>query len=403
MGFGYQGSSGIGDVVKADLEGVENKLAVLTLRMAIDSGWSYFNMIDGIADEFEDQTGVDATPTTADYDATNDKYGKPSGGGYSLLIQSETTNGSTTFNDASSNAHSITLGGNVQHDTDQAKFGSSSILFDGTGDYLRIADDASFDLGSDDFTISAWIRPNALTGDSSVVSKLTTTGNQRSWWFVITSAGAIQFWGSSDGNPAAILLQSATSTITTGLWQHVECTRSGNEFKIFVDGVQEASVTNSITLFDGTASFMIGGYNETTGDFDGHMEEVRVIKGSAANTTAFTPPTAPYTITAENFVLQSITFNAEAVATEGRLVFLLENLNTSIMNTDITADISRDGGTTWTALTLEDDGAYNGTLDIIVSDPIDISGQPSGTSMEYRIQTANNKAAYIHGVWFQWS
>lgn len=398
----FGGGGGAGDVVSADLEKVENKLATLTLRLAIENGWTYFNLIDGIADEFEDETGVNGTPTTADYVAASDKYGKAAGGGYSILVQSETTNGSTTFTDSSSNAHSITVGGDAQHSTAQAKFGSSSMLFDGTGDYLRVSDDSSFELGTSNFTMSAFIYPNALSGDSTVMSKLTTTGNQRSYWLVISSAGALQLWGSFDGNPASIILQTATSTITTGSWQHVEVTRDGNDFKMFVDGTQEASQTNTINFFDGTASFMIGGWNETTGDFDGYIEEARLILGSAENTSNFTPPTAPYSPIADNFILQSISFPSEAVATQGRVVFLFENVNTLTINTDVKASISRDGGTTFTELTIEDDGPYDGTLDIIVSSAVDISAQPSGQNMVFKIETFNNKAAYVHGVWFQW-
>lgn len=401
MSVRFVGGGG-GDVSAEDLQRVEDKLAVLTLKAAIEGGWTYFNLIDGIADEFEDETGVDGTPTTANYVAAEDKYGKPSGGGYSILVQSETTDGSTTFTDASSNTHTIVVGGDAQHDTAQAKFGSSSMLFDGTGDYLQVSDDATFDLGSDDFTMSAFIYPNALSGDSTIMSKLTATGNQRSYWLVIASTGALQLWGSSDGNPVGIVVQTATSTITTGSWQHVEVTRDGNDFKIFVDGTQEASGTDTISFFDGTGTFMIGGYNETIGDFDGWMEEVRLIKGSAENTSNFTPPTAPYTVQADNFVLQSISFGAESEPSEGRLVFLLENINSSVVNTDIVGSISRDGGTTFTTLTLSDDGAFDNTFDIIVSESVDISAQPSGTNMEYKIETFNNKAAFIKGVWFQW-
>ncbi|MDY7037988.1 MAG: hypothetical protein SV375_17720 [Thermodesulfobacteriota bacterium] len=50
-----------------------------------------------------------------------------------LLIHSDTTNGSTTFEDSSDSGHSITPNGDVHHSTAQAKFGGSSIYFGGNG------------------------------------------------------------------------------------------------------------------------------------------------------------------------------------------------------------------------------------------------------------------------------
>tara|TARA_R110000765_G_scaffold242748_1_gene345242 strand:+ start:138 stop:251 length:114 start_codon:yes stop_codon:yes gene_type:complete len=34
---------------------------------------------------------------------------------------------------------------------------------------------------------------------------------------------------------------------------------------------------------------------------------------------------------------------------------------------------------------------------------VDISGQPSGTSMKYKIVTANTKEQRLHGAWLAWS
>lgn len=73
-------------------------------------------------------------------------------------------------------------------------------------------------------------------------------------------------------------------------------------------------------------------------------------------------------------------------------------------NTDFTAEVSRDGGTTFTACTL----ALKSTLGAsntkyYESAATDISSQPSGTSMKYRIKTLNNKNIQVHGVALKWS
>jgi hypothetical protein len=79
-----------------------------------------------------------------------------------LLLHCDAADGTTTFTDSSAAAHTITPGGNAQIDTAQAKFGASSVLFDGTGDFLVADGHADFAFGTGDFAIDFWLRPNAI-------------------------------------------------------------------------------------------------------------------------------------------------------------------------------------------------------------------------------------------------
>ena len=88
-----------------------------------------------------------------------------------LLIQSEAGDGNTTFTDSSSHNHSVSatvlVGGgsnDIHHETDKSKFGNSSVFFDGSGDFLQIPNHQSFDWGTNNFTIEAWVY---LTGYST--------------------------------------------------------------------------------------------------------------------------------------------------------------------------------------------------------------------------------------------
>ena len=56
----------------------------------------------------------------------------------SLLIQSDTTDESDAIIDTSGNNHAITVVGSVHHETDQKKYGGSSLYFNGVDDYLSI-------------------------------------------------------------------------------------------------------------------------------------------------------------------------------------------------------------------------------------------------------------------------
>lgn len=106
--------------------------------------------------------------------------------------------------------------------------------------------------------------------------------------------------------------------------------------------------------------------------------------------------------TINNMTLPSNTFTAEAAPSTARLVVLEEDVDSITLNTDLTLEVSRDGGTTWEVATLVDQGDYSTTIRILTADGIDLSGQPSGTSMKYRVKSLNNKDVKIHGVALAW-
>ena len=86
-------------------------------------------------------------------------------------------------------------------------------------------------------------------------------------------------------------------------------------------------------------------------------------------------------------------------------VFTHPSTGTTTINTDIKAYASRDNGTTYTQITLADDGEYESGKKLL-SGSADISGQPAGTSMRYKIETLNqssSKITRLHGVSLQWA
>ena len=96
-------------------------------------------------------------------------------------------------------------------------------------------------------------------------------------------------------------------------------------------------------------------------------------------------------------------FASNSVATSSRIVVFEENVGTPTLNTDIIASISRDGGSNFTNATLADSGYVTGSSgQRILTGQADISGQPSGQSMRWKLALANN-IVKIHGVALQWS
>jgi hypothetical protein len=108
----------------------------------------------------------------------------------------------------------------------------------------------------------------------------------------------------------------------------------------------------------------------------------------------------------EDMTLISNATTAEAVPTKGDLVMTYsDGAGTATVNTDLKAYASRDDGTTWTQLTLASQGS-TGAHTILTAHDLDISGQPSGTDMRYKITTHNQsatKATRVHAVSLGWS
>ena len=104
--------------------------------------------------------------------------------------------------------------------------------------------------------------------------------------------------------------------------------------------------------------------------------------------------------------LVSNSTTAEAAPTKADVVLTYTNgSGTATLNTDLIASVSRDNGTTYTAVTLTGQGTTGGET-IASASNVDISGQPSGTSMVWNVATANqsgSKETRIHGVSLGWA
>ncbi len=95
-------------------------------------------------------------------------------------------------------------------------------------------------------------------------------------------------------------------------------------------------------------------------------------------------------------------FTSTTVPTTARIVVFEENVGTPTLNTDVIASVSRNNGSNYTTATLTDSGYVTGSSgQRILTGTATISGQPSGQSMRWKLELANNTVK-IHGVALQW-
>lgn len=213
---------------------------------------------------------------------------------------------STTFTDSSSYVKTISASGNAQLDTAQQKFGTASLLLDGTGDYASVVDSDDWHFGSSDFTIDFWVRWNALptasNWDSFVNQWFFDGTNKLSFFFAFfNNAGTYEyrFYYSTTGTNV-LGGDVRTASVSTGVWYHIALVRSGNNLMLFQDGVQVGAnidVTGVTFANPPDAPLSIGGLTYSSlYDLDGWIDELRIVKGTAVWTSNFTPPSAEYVL-----------------------------------------------------------------------------------------------------------
>jgi len=232
--------------------------------------------------------------------------------------------------------------------------------FDGTGDYLQIANNAVL-TPSGDFTIEFW----AYVTDSSGTQEWYSKG----YGIQIYIASAV--WGSafSSSNNSTYYVNYATAPVITNAWTHVAVTRSGNTYRLFINGTETNSATSSSAPNTGTDVLRLGEWSlGTTFGAKGYMSAVRYINGTAVYTSNFTPPTAPLTAITNTSLLLNFT---NAGIYDGTLKNNLETVGNAQVSTSVvkygTGSMYFDGTGDWLqALAVSNELFRFGTNDFTV-------------------------------------
>jgi len=173
-----------------------------------------------------------------------------------------------------------------------AKFGTTSIVFDGTGDYLLLPDSPNLQLSTGDFTIEGFVYLDIAGVAYGIISKGTATTG---WSVNVTSGNKLQF------SYTATQLTGATSLAAT-TWYYFAVVRSGSatgNLKLYIgtsgsttlDATSAGAVTDN---FNQTNSMYVGASRTGTTILDGYLDEIRITKGYARTVT--TVPTAAFPI-----------------------------------------------------------------------------------------------------------
>ena len=370
-------------------------------RIAQIGSLTIFAMVKGFMDEYEDESGVDLVNSiNQNYNNTDDYYTNEGiVDSYTKLLLHLDNN----VDDSELTPKTVTNNG-ATFSASVKKFGGYAGSFNGSSSYLSVPDSDDFNFGSGDFTIDWWINFNILQ-NGGIFQQFDAPGSRFTCYYNYNDGGgpnnlitvSINFGG------GWVLLFHVNFEPTPGQWYHMALVRNINTWNFYVDGVAQvkdlANGDYSNALPDYSNPFIIGQYSSVFW-VNGYIDEFRVSKGIARWTSNFIPPTSAYPL-AGNMTLLSNTQVASIIPVSARIILFEEDLDVIALNTDLKAYISRDNGTTYSQVTLEDEGSYV-TSAKILSGVVTISSQPSGTNIKYKIETLNDKKLKLHGTGISW-
>jgi len=185
--------------------------------------------------------------------------------------------------------------GNAQINTSTKKYGTGSMAFDGSGDYLIIAYTPQLNFPTN-FTIECWVNvTSTITSFPCIVNNYSTyTTNGGFGIFASHASGTANKYNIAFNGTFPVI--NSTTSISYGNWQHIALVRSGSTITLYVDGVSNGTHTSTANVL-GTQNFWwIGtaGDSIASGYLNGYIDDLRVTNGFARYTTTFTPPTRAF-------------------------------------------------------------------------------------------------------------
>jgi hypothetical protein len=218
-----------------------------------------------------------------------------------LLLHMNGTDGTNYFIDDNGvrSSNSIISNGDAQVSTAQSQFGSASALFDGSNDYMTVANTAGTLSLSGDFTIECWIRMPATAVSPS----------NNAIWSCADHLFYIARYNPGGGFVYEIdLFQGGFNRVTSGTgvtlnnnqWYHIAITRSSGSCRIFVNGTQTGTTTTYTATLTSASPNEIGRYG--AGYWNVYIDEFR-ISNSARYTTTFTPSATAFVNDADTLLL----------------------------------------------------------------------------------------------------
>ena len=326
---------------------IQTNLALVAFKAAVNGSLTKYDLQDSVIDEFADLSGIDASAST------NETFSN------SNLSGTIYTGTATEIGHATGTAL-----GNM---TAQSGIASA---FNGTT--------------SAGYASSAYYNSSGSNADPSYIGKS---------WGEAKVIDKFRWYGSNDDS---FQTSGANSTMTVKLFGS-----NSNDFANATQLGSDQTIGNARAMND----YMTSATGMSTVPYSHHWLAGYTTNGAGHICTEAVFWELPKSV--QNLTAISNTTTASSQPSTVDFIMLLnDGVGTATINTDVKAYVSRDGGSTYTQVTLVNEGTYATNTKILAAHDVDVSSQPSGTSMKYKIETLNqssgSKETNIGAVSFGW-
>ena len=179
-------------------------------------------------------------------------------------------NGGSSAGDASGNGLVGTLVNNPTWSTGKV---GSAVTFNGVNSYVSVPDNAVLDPTA--VTVTAWVKFNSIpyTGQIAI--------NKEGQYRLIagdvdTSHASLRYATTATGWGSGTLVGS--TALAAGRWYHVAATYDGAAWKLYLNGIQDGSKSESGNLVSGSNPLYIGTQSIGSNPFNGSVDDVHVYR-----------------------------------------------------------------------------------------------------------------------------
>ena len=214
-----------------------------------------------------------------------------------------------------------------------------STYFDGsTSTGITTPDHSDFTLGTNNFTIEAWVYRDEDAGNTGYICGNSQADGANS------SAGVPALYIDTNNKPHAIIFTTngasyfeliSSTAVNDNKWYHVALVRNSNTFSLYLNGTSVASNTTAHTMADSSNKMGVGVLGEYTANhFKGWISNFRLVNGTAVYTSNFTPSTSPLTAVTNTVLLccQDKTVTTDNSGTSKTLTVTAANTYTQQMS-----------------------------------------------------------------------
>lgn len=197
-----------------------------------------------------------------------------------------------------------------------------SLSFNGTNQYVSVAGSSDWAVGTGDFTVE-WFQYQ--TSFSSSWPRIFTVGAYPASIGVSIEGGTMYVWLAGGWR------LSASVGAISNQWVHFAVTRAGTTLRIWKNGTQLASTTNSSNVTNSSTPLYVGSEATSGTYFGGLISNFHFVKGTALYTSAFTPA-GPITPVADTKLLLLATDAAGLLVDSSSIGRAVTNVNATTFN-----------------------------------------------------------------------